>query len=71
MTAGVFRPYTLADVLGTINEQATQPTGTVITTQSFFSETDDGMTSSDASTTATLTTNPTWGAGTWGFVEWS
>jgi hypothetical protein len=70
MTAGVFRPYTLVDVLGTLNEQSQQQQGSTITSQGFFAETDEGMTAHDTMTTA-VQANAAWDAGQWGAFTWS
>lgn len=67
---GVFRPYTLVDVLGTINQQSSAPTGATITGLGQFGETDDAATLSD-SMTGTIQTNPVYDAGTWGTFAWA
>lgn len=67
---GVFRPYTLVDVLGTINQQSTQQTADVINGLGTFAETDENATITD-SAVATAQLNPTWDNGTWGTIIWS
>lgn len=66
---GVFRPYTLVDVLGTLNEQSIPFQGDVITSQGFFAETDEGFTAHDTMTTV-VQTNRLWDQGVWGSVTW-
>lgn len=66
---GVFRPYTLADVLGTIQQQAQGDTDTSVSGVGYFAEADETVTSAD-SATATAGVNPAWEAGTWGTVVW-
>lgn len=67
--AGVFRPYTLVDVLGTINDQSSAAQGTIITSQGFFAQTGENATFHDT-VTGTVTTNPTYDNGTWGLFTW-
>jgi len=67
---GVFRPYTLVDVLGTINQQSTQQTGDIINGLGTFAETDENTTITD-SAVATAQLNSTWDNGTWGAFIWS
>lgn len=66
---GVFRPYTLVDVLGTINDQLTAPTGDTINGLGFFGETDEAMAVGDSMTTG-VQTKPVYDAGTWGAGTW-
>lgn len=66
---GVFRPYNLVDVLGTMNEQLTAPVGDTINGFGFFAETDEQATVND-SMVATVTANANWDQGTWGTVSW-
>ena len=67
---GVFRPYTLADVLGQINQQAIGNTDTSVSGVGYIGEADEQMTLADTAT-ATAGTNPTWNNGTWGAFTWS
>jgi len=67
---GVFRPYTLVDVLGTINGQSTQQTGDIINGLGSFAETDEQATVTDKAV-ATAQLNPTWDNGTWGTLIWN
>lgn len=67
---GVFRPYTLVDVLGTMNEQLTAPTGDTIDGFGFFAETDEQMSFTDSVTT-TVQVNATYDNGRWGSFTWS
>lgn len=66
---GVYRPYTWQDVLGTLNDQNAQQQDTTVSGLGGFAETAELATLSDA-VTGTVTTNPTWGGGTWGTVAW-
>jgi hypothetical protein len=66
---GVFRPYTLVDVLGQLTDAATQQTGDTINGLGQFGEADESLVVTD-SVTGAVTTNPTWGSGTWGTVAW-
>jgi hypothetical protein len=67
---GVFRPYTLIDVLGQIQQQAIGDTDTSVSGVGYFAEADETMALAD-SVTATAGANPAWGGGTWGAVVWS
>jgi hypothetical protein len=67
---GVFRPSTLADVLGTLQQQAIGDTGTSVSGVGYFAEDDEMMAMAD-SATGSIGTNPTWGNGEWGSVTWS
>ncbi len=66
---GVFRPYTLVDILGTINEQSTQTQGEIIVAQGFFAQTNETYTSHDTMTTV-VQANPSWDGGVWGSFTW-
>lgn len=67
---GVIRPYTLADVLGTINSQATASNAlTTATGVGFFSEADETVPLAD-SATATAAAPAGWDAGVWGATLW-
>lgn len=66
---GVFRPYTLVDVLGTMNEQLTQPTGDTISGFGLFGETAEAATVTDSMST-TVQANPVYDAGVWGSFTW-
>lgn len=70
---GVFRPYTLADVLGTMNQQISDMTGgQAVTGFGTFAEADEAMTTTDIVTTSTPTAaNATWDNVTWGTFTWS
>lgn len=67
---GVYRPYSLTDVLGTLTDQSAQQQDTTVTGLGDFAETAELFTLSEH-VTGTVTTNPTWGGGTWGTVTWS
>lgn len=66
---GVFRPYNLVDVLGTMNEQLTAPVGDVINSFGLFAETDESTTVSD-SMTLSHAANAAYDAGVWGSFTW-
>lgn len=73
MASGVFRPYTLVDVLGTMNQQITDMTGTqAVTGFGTFAEADEVMTTDDSVTTTLVTASTaTWDNATWGTFVWS
>lgn len=68
---GVLRPYTLADVLATINQQstATSATSGSVTGVGFFEEADEAVPVAD-SATATASAPAGWDAGVWGATLW-
>lgn len=67
---GVFRPYTLIDVLGVLNEQSTeQQTSTVAAAVALFAQTGEGSTVHDTMTT-TVQASPAWDTGVWGSTTW-
>jgi len=66
---GVFRPYTLSDVLGTIQQQALGNTDTAVSGVGAFAEADETAALAD-SATLTAGANPAWDGGTWGAVTW-
>ena len=67
---GVFRPYTLVDILGTLNDQTGQQQGSqTVNGLGQFAEDDEQMLLGD-SMTATVQANPAWDAGVWGAVGW-
>jgi len=73
VASGVFRPYTLVDVLGTMNQQISDMTGgQAVTGFGTFAEADEAMTTTD-SAMATLVTasTATWDGATWGTFIWS
>lgn len=71
MASGVGRPTTLVDILGTLNQQSQQQTGTdAFDGLGDFAETDEQATVAD-SATVTHQVTPTWDAGTWGTVLWA
>lgn len=69
---GVFRPYTLVDVLGTMNDNSTQQTANdQIDGLSNFAQTNETFTVSDTVTgTPVVATTTTWDAVTWGTFAW-
>lgn len=71
--AGVIRPYTLVDVLATINQnQGNQNATTGATGIAFgvIAEVDDPVTGIADSATATHSPPPGWDAGIWGATAW-
>ncbi len=70
---GVFRPYSLVDVLGTMNDQSTdQSQKDIITGLSVFDETAETFVPDDSMTTThTAATNEVWGSNTWGTFTWT
>lgn len=67
---GVFRPYSLADVLGTIQQQALGDTDTSVSGLGTIAEADESVTLAETAT-ATAQANPAWGAAQWGGFTWS
>jgi hypothetical protein len=65
----VFRPSTLADVLGVIQQQAIGNTDTSVSGVGAFAEADETAAVAD-SATLTAGPNPAWDGGTWGAVIW-
>lgn len=72
MPAGVFRPYTLQDVLGTMNQQSQDQTGSQDTPDGIgeFIESDEAATLADSFTTSVVAPG-TWDGATWGTAVWS
>lgn len=69
MASGVYRPYTLSDVLGTLNQQSTA-TSSMITGLASFAQTAETAAVTD-SVTAMAQANYVWDSGTWGTVIYS
>lgn len=70
---GVIRPYTLTDVLQTLNQnQSGQGATTGASTVQFgvIGEADEPSTLTADSATATHSATPGWDAGYWGSVAW-
>lgn len=72
-SGGVFRPYTLVDVLGTMNQQITDVSGAqTVTGFGTFAEADEGMIAADSMTSVLKTASAaTWDSVTWGTFTWS
>ena len=68
MTSGVLRPYTLADVLGTMNQQTTQA-GQQIVGLGAFAEADETVTTADAAFITTATPAG-WDQSQWQATQW-
>lgn len=73
MASGVFRPYTLVDVLGTMNQQITDMSGAQsVTGFGTFAEADETMSTTDSVTSTLVTASTaTWDNATWGTFVWS
>lgn len=67
---GVYRPYSLADVLGSMQQQAIGNTDTSVSGLGSLAEADESVTLADA-VTGTAQVNPAWDGGTWGAITWS
>lgn len=67
---GVFRPYTVADVIGSLSDQigSLQASSTSAGT-GFVTEADETATISDA-VTVTTQANPAWNQGQWSVFTW-
>lgn len=70
MAAGVSRPMTLVDILGTINQQSQQQAGELVNGLGDFVETAEAGTLAD-SAVVTHSAPPGWGQSTWGCAVWS
>jgi hypothetical protein len=70
MTAGVYRPYSLVDVLGSINNQNSSSPDTSTSGVGALAEADEQTTWADSATTVVLTTLPTWDQEEWGASTW-
>lgn len=69
---GIVRPYTLLDVLSTINDQLGQQaaSSTSITGIGYFGEADEMLMLSD-SVTGVVGSPPGWDGGNWGAIVWA
>lgn len=70
---GVFRPYTLVDVLGTMNQETGELNGSQQIINGFgqFAEADETLGAIDSATTAlTVASTETWDNATWGAFTW-
>jgi hypothetical protein len=71
MASGVFRPYTVQDIIGSLSDSVgSLSADSTSTGTGFFLEADEVVGLTD---TATVTTqaNPPWGEGQWGQIVWS
>jgi hypothetical protein len=66
---GVYRPYTLADILGVLSGQTDNLTDTSTTGLGYFAEVDETLVVGDSYTT-TVAAPTGWDQGTWGCVQW-
>jgi hypothetical protein len=71
MASGVFRPYSLVDVLGSINNQNSSSPDTSISGVGALGEVDEQTTWADSASTFLLTSAPAWDQEVWGAVAWS
>ena len=62
---GVFRPYTLTDVLGALQQQAQPDTDTSVSGVGFFAEADETVASADFATASGQQ------PGSWDNLDWS
>lgn len=67
--AGVNRPMTLVDVIGTINQQDSGTEQETITGLGAFAEADENVTTGDAAF-ITAGTAAGWDQGQWGATQW-
>jgi hypothetical protein len=69
---GVFRPYTAADIIGSLQDgiDAATSTDTSSNGLGYFGEADETAGFTDAVTATVLTANPAWDAGQWGSLAW-
>ena len=67
---GVYRPYTISDILGTLNQQNAELNGSqMVTGIGTFAEVDETLGAID-SMTATAQLNAVYDAGQWGSFIW-
>ena len=68
---GVYRPYTVADVIGSLQDGISGASNTDTTTSGVgnFTEADETLGITD-SATVTAAANPTWDNGQWGQLTW-
>lgn len=74
MSAGVFRPYTIADVLGTMNQQIGSLTGSqnLISGLGDFGEADETLGAIDfVAGTLQIAASLTWDNSVWGDFTWA
>jgi hypothetical protein len=68
---GVFRPYTVADIIGSLQDGITAATSTGTTTSGVgnFTEADETLGITDTAA-VTAQASPAWDAGQWGSFTW-
>lgn len=66
---GVLRPYTLTDILGSLQQSAQGDTDTSVSGVGYFAEADDVVSLSD-SATALVQAPATWDNGNWCQFTW-
>lgn len=71
MASGVFRPYSLVDVLGSINNNSSSTADTSTSGVGALGEADEPTTWADSASTVVRTTVPTWDQEVWGGSVWS
>lgn len=67
--AGVNRPMTLADVIGTINQQSSTTADQTVSGIGEFAEVDETIAAADAAF-ITASTPTGWDQGQWGATQW-
>jgi hypothetical protein len=71
MASGVFRPYTVADVIGSLSDSiGSLSADSTSTGTGFFLEADETVGITDSATVSTLANAP-WGEGYWSSWTWS
>jgi hypothetical protein len=71
MASGVFRPYSLVDVLGSINNQNASSPDTSTSGIGALAEADEQTTWADLGTIYLRTSAPSWDREVWGAIAWS
>lgn len=67
--AGVLRPYTIADVIGTLNEQTGLTDPEIVTGVGAFAEADETIPAADTAF-ITAAAPAGWDQGQWGATQW-
>ncbi len=68
--SGVLRPYTLTDVLGTMNDQLTSPSGSTVASLGQIVEAGEIITISETTPTVIVGAVARWDQGVWGATQW-
>jgi hypothetical protein len=67
---GVYRPYTLPDVLGSLQQQALGNTDTSVSGVGQYADAAETLAPLSESVTATIQAPATWNNGQWGQFSW-